>query len=118
MEVLINILKWVVSSELDLCSLESFSKVCRGFYLASRSSDIWRLMCLQTWGIESVDALGPSIKNNLNNYGNDWRNYFLTNPRVHFTGCYIAKMSYMREGERGFQDDEQYRAWHMVHYYR
>ena len=118
MEVLINILKWVVSSELDLYSLESCSEVCRGFYLASRAPDLWRLICLQTWGLESIDALPHSIKNNLRNSGNDWRTHFLKNPRVHLNGCYIAKMTYMREGERGFQDHELYRAWHMVHFYR
>ena len=119
MEVLINILKWVVSSQLDLCSLENFSMVCRGFYLASRSPDIWRLVCLQTWGLESADTLFVSVKNKLkNSHADNWRNYFIKNPRVHLNGCYIAKMSYMREGERGFQDHALYRAWHVVHYYR
>ena len=118
MEVLINVLKWVVSSNLDIQSLESCSKVCRGFYLASRSSDIWRLVCLHVWGIESTDALNASIKNNIKNNDYNWRNYFVENPRVHLNGCYIAKISYMREGERGFQDHELYRAWHVVQYYR
>ena len=101
MEVLINILKWVVSSNLDIQSLESCSKVCRGFYLASRSSDIWRLVCLHVWGIESTDALNSSIKNNIKNNDYNWRNYFVENPRVHLNGCYIAKISYMREGGDG-----------------
>ena len=118
MEVIINIMKWVVSSELDLSSLESCSAVCRGFYLASRSSDIWRLVCLQIWGIESVEALSSSVKNNLKNSNNDWRKCFLTNPRVHLNGCYISKISYTREGERSFQDHELYRAWHLIQYYR
>lgn len=118
MEVLINILQWVLSAKLDLHSLESCSRVCRGFYLASRSSDIWRRVCLKTWNIESFEALSDSIKNNLNNEEHNWRKYFLANPRVHLNGCYIAKVSYMRQGERGFQDHELYRAWHVVQYYR
>ena len=118
MEVLINILKWVVSSDLDIQSLEACSKVCRGFYLASRSSDVWRLLCLHVWGIESTEALSSAVKNNLKNNEYNWRNYFVENPRVHLNGCYIAKISYMREGERGFQDHEMYKAWHVVQYYR
>lgn len=118
MEVIINILKWVVSSELDTSSLESCSNVCRGFYLASRTSDIWRQLSLKTWGIESFDALSSTVKSNIKNSGENWRDYFITNPRVHLNGCYIAKISYMREGERGFQDHELYKAWHMIQYYR
>ena len=113
MEVLINIIKWVVSSNLDLKSLENISEVCRGFYLASRSSDIWRLICLRTWGVK---VLPLSLKDQVKN--NDWRYFFLTRPRVHHNGCYIAKMSYMREGERSFTDHQFYRAWHVVQYYR
>ncbi len=33
-------------------------------------------------------------------------------------GCYIARMSYLRQGERGFQDNEFYRSWHVVQYFR
>ena len=48
----------------------------------------------------------------------DWRKFYLGRPRVQFSGCYIAKMTYVREGERSFQDDQNYRSWHMVQYYR
>ena len=54
MELIIYILKWVVSTELDLKSLENFSQVCRGFFVASRASDIWRLVCVQTWGLAGM----------------------------------------------------------------
>jgi len=113
MEVLIYILKWVVSSDLDVRSLENFSEVCRGFYVASRSSDIWRLICLRTW---NVKVLPLSLKKKVHN--NDWRSFFLKRPRVHLSGCYISKMTYMREGERSFTDHEFCRAWHVVTYYR
>jgi hypothetical protein len=46
-----------------------------------------------------------------------WRTYYLSRPRVLLDGCYIAKMSYAREGEKGFQDSF-YRAWHVVRYFR
>lgn len=42
----------------------------------------------------------------------------MARPRVLLNGCYIGKMSYAREGERGFQDGEFYRPWHMVRYFR
>ena len=51
-------------------------QVCRGFYLASRSSDIWRLVCLRTWG---VTVLPISLKKKVQN--NDWRAFFLKRPR-------------------------------------
>lgn len=105
-EIIINILKWVISSDMDLTSLERFSEVCRGFYLASRSKDIWRLVCLNTWGASSIVS-EPKC----------WRKYFIETPRINLNGCYIAKVTYLREGERGFQD-EFYRPWHVVQYYR
>jgi len=60
MEDLIHILKWVVSSELDLKSLENFSQVCRGFYVAARASDIWRRVCIQTW-VAGLPIEEPSL---------------------------------------------------------
>ena len=45
MEIILYVLRWVVSSDLDLRSLEMCSRVCRGFYLCSRDPEIWRLAC-------------------------------------------------------------------------
>ena len=118
MEVIIHILKHVVLPDLDLRSLESFSNVCRGFYMASASSELWRPICLKAWGINSYEHLDNLTKDDLKNCGNEWRCLFLKNPRVHFNGCYVANISYIREGERGFQDHELYKAWHEVSYYR
>lgn len=48
MEIILYIMKWVVSSEMDLRVLEqSCSSVCRGFYLAARDPEIWRLACVR-----------------------------------------------------------------------
>ena len=111
MEVLVHVMKWVVSSDLDMKSLENMSEVCRGFYLAARSSDVWRRIALRTWGVK-VLPVNMKIKNQ------DWRSFFLRRHRIHHGGCYISKMSYMREGERSFTDHQFYRAWHIVKYYR
>lgn len=44
-DVLVYILRWVVSTNLDLRSLEQCSSVCKAFYLCSRQTQIWRLAC-------------------------------------------------------------------------
>jgi len=106
-EVLNYIIKWVVSSALDMKALEACSQVCRGFYLAARDEEIWRLVSCRVWG--------PSTTNN---YYPSWRDMFLNKPKVNFSGCYISRMKYYREGERGFQDQETYKAWHVVQYNR
>lgn len=46
-EIILYILRWVVSSNLDIRSLEQCSMVCKGFYLLARDSEIWRLACFK-----------------------------------------------------------------------
>eukprot|EP00088_Acartia_fossae_P030647 TRINITY_DN3163_c0_g1_i13.p1 TRINITY_DN3163_c0_g1~~TRINITY_DN3163_c0_g1_i13.p1 ORF type:complete len:443 (-),score=88.15 TRINITY_DN3163_c0_g1_i13:390-1718(-) len=108
-EVLNYILKWVVSSDLDLKSLENCSLVCRGFYIAARDQEIWKQISSRAFGRSCLTTNVDNIC---------WREFYLSRSRVHFNGCYISKMTYIREGERSFQDHESYRAWHMVTYYR
>lgn len=48
-------------------------------------------------------------------YGS-WRNMFIERPHLKFHGCYISKMSYLRQGERGL--DNFYNPYHFVEYYR
>jgi len=107
-EVMNLILKWVISSDLDFKSLESCSEVCRGFYLASRDEEIWRLICLKVWG--SAVASSKNFPT--------WREMFLSKPRVHYGGCYTSRMSYIRAGEKGFQDQNTFKPWHVVEYFR
>lgn len=107
MEILLYIFKWIVSSDLDLRSLEICSAVCRGFYLCARDSEIWRLACIRTWGLNC---------GTLSDY-KTWRQMFIERPRLHFHGCYISKTTYIRHGENSFQD-QFYRPWHFVAYYR
>lgn len=42
---------------------------------------------------------------------------FIERARLHFNGCYISKTTYIRHGENSFQD-QYYRPWHLVAYYR
>ncbi|KAJ8942964.1 hypothetical protein NQ318_016739 [Aromia moschata] len=107
-EIIFYILRWVVSADLDLRSLEAFSAVCRGFYLCARDPEIWRLACLRVWGLAS----GPSP-----GIYDSWRQMYIERPRLHFNGCYISKTTYIRHGENSFQD-QFYQPWHLVAYYR
>ncbi|PVD32500.1 hypothetical protein C0Q70_07939 [Pomacea canaliculata] len=105
-EVLMYIFYWVVSSELDVRSLEMLSEVCRGFYLCARDENLWKAICLKIWG----KNCGSSKK-----YGT-WRRMYLDRPHLLFNGCYISRATYFRQGEQGM--DQFYRPFHMVEYYR
>ncbi|CAH2248696.1 F-box only 9 isoform X1 [Pelobates cultripes] len=106
MEVLMYIFRWVVSSDLDLRSLEQLSLVCKGFYICARDPEIWRRACLKIWGRSCVKLVPYTT----------WRQMFLERPRVRFDGVYISKTTYIRQGEQSL--DGFYRAWHQVEYYR
>ncbi|CAA9995472.1 unnamed protein product [Nesidiocoris tenuis] len=108
LEVLQYILRWVVSSDLDLRSLEMCARVCRGFYMSCRDQELWRSACMRVWGVKCGGLT--------TNYCS-WRDMFIRRPRLHFGGCYISKTTYIRHGENSFQD-QFYRPWHLVEYYR
>ncbi|XP_076241096.1 F-box only protein 9 [Calliopsis andreniformis] len=108
MEIMLYILRWVVSDELDFRSLEMFSRVCRGFYISARDTEIWRLACVRVWGINCGTYI-PKYQS--------WREMYLKRPRLRYNGCYISKTSYIRDGENSFQD-RFYRPWHLVEYFR
>lgn len=106
-EILLYILKWVVSSDLDIRSLEMCSEVSRGFYLLSRDTEIWRLIC-KVGGLD-VAKLPSAFAS--------WREMYLDRKKIFFNGCYISKTTYIRHGENSFQD-QFYRPVHIVAYYR
>ncbi|XP_012937042.1 F-box only protein 9 [Aplysia californica] len=106
-ELIMYILRWVVSPELDLRSLEMFSMVCRGFYMCARDETVWKLACEKIWGVN----LGSPKK-----YGASWRRMLIERPHMLFDGCYISRVTYIRQGEQGM--DQFYRPFHLVEYYR
>ncbi|CAG9787426.1 unnamed protein product [Diatraea saccharalis] len=108
-EVVLLILRWVVSADLDAASLERAAATCRGLYVCARDADIWRSLCLRTWGIEcgTPRASGHS----------SWRQMYIERPRLLLNGCYISKTTYLRHGENSFQD-QFYRPWYLIDYYR
>ncbi|XP_077285056.1 F-box only protein 9 [Arctopsyche grandis] len=108
-ELVMYILRWVVSGELDMVSLERFASVCRGFYVLARDSEIWRLACVKTWGINCGTLESNKCKT--------WRQMYVERPRLRINGCYISVTTYMRPGENSFQD-QFYRPWHFIKYFR
>ncbi|XP_050097733.1 F-box only protein 9 [Anopheles aquasalis] len=109
MELILYILRWVVSNELDMKSLERFASVCRGFFLLARDPEIWRHACMRVWGVNMGVLKGTPFSS--------WREMYINRPRVHFHGCYISRASYLRSGENSFQD-QFYRPIQLVEYYR
>lgn len=105
-EVLMYIFRWVVSSQLDLRSLEMLSQVCRGFYMCARDEGLWKSACHRMWGTNC----GSSKK-----YGG-WRRMFIHRPHLMFNGCYISRTTYVRPGEQSM--DSFYRPFHTVAYFR
>ncbi|XP_071493562.1 F-box only protein 9-like [Diadema antillarum] len=105
-EVLLYIFRWVVSADLDLRSLEQLSRVCRGFYVCSRDSTIWRKACCRIWG-----KMAYLSKEYLS-----WRHMFVERPHPRYDGIYISRITYVRQGEPSM--DSFYRPWHIVEYHR
>lgn len=114
-EILLQILRWVVASHLDLRSLEQCSMASKGFYICARDSEIWKSACLKwveaglndhlfeikveilycrVWGHHGIATATKYLS---------WRSMFIERPRVCFNGCYISKTKYIRYGERSFQ---------------
>lgn len=46
-ELLLYIMRWVVSSHLDMRSLEQCAAVCKGMYLVARDEELWRSACVK-----------------------------------------------------------------------
>ncbi|KAK9505543.1 hypothetical protein O3M35_009569 [Rhynocoris fuscipes] len=111
MEIFLYILRWVVSADLDLRSLEMCAAVCRGFYVCCRDPEIWRIACTRIWGMRCLGG-GPSSSG-----FSSWREMYITRPRLHYSGVYISKATYVRLGENQFQD-QFYRPWRLVMYFR
>ncbi|KAI5755406.1 hypothetical protein M8J77_016528 [Diaphorina citri] len=109
MEIVIYILRWVMSQHHDARSIDMCSRVCRGLYICARDPAIWRDVSIRTWGLDCSDLAAPGPTT--------WRQLYLERPRLETTGCYISKTSYLRHGDNSFQD-RTHRPWHVVTYFR
>jgi len=108
-EIIILLLKWIVSTDLDFNSLEKMASVCRGFYVCCRHIELWKLACVKMWKSGCGDPQTHGYTG--------WREMYMLRPRPYFNGCYISKTSYSRPGENSFQD-VNYKPWHLVTYFR
>ncbi|XP_032236791.2 F-box only protein 9 isoform X2 [Nematostella vectensis] len=106
-ELMVYILKWVISSELDFKSLEQIAAVSRGFYACARDPELWRLGCLRVWGLNT----GLPVV-----WDGSFRLMYIHRPHVLTQGVYISKTMYMRQGEPSV--NAFYRSMHVVEYYR
>jgi len=107
-EIVFYILQWVISEDCDVRSLERISSVCRGFFLFARDKDLWKLLCQKMWTMEckSPKILGYET----------WRQMYIRRPHPIFDGIYIAKTSYVRQGDQSLGNS--YRHWQLVEYFR
>jgi len=108
-EILVMILKMVITNVLDFNSLECFAAVCRGFFIVSRDQSIWKFIIKHMWNAKFVEALTA-----MDTYV-DWHNLFLTKPRPNFNGIYVCHITGVRCGEKS---DMNYQLGHPVSYYR
>nr|XP_026498476.1 F-box only protein 9 isoform X1 [Vanessa tameamea] len=108
-EVLQLVLRWVVGADLDAASLERAGAACRGLLVAARAPELWRCVCVRTWGIECGTPRAHGYTN--------WRHMYVERVRLNLHGCYISKTTYLRHGENSFQD-HLYRPWYLIDYYR
>ncbi|XP_045767310.1 F-box only protein 9 [Maniola jurtina] len=108
-EVVQLVLRWVVGADMDAGSLERAAATCRGLYVAAREPDLWRCMCVKTWGIDCGTPRAHGYAN--------WRHMYIERARLNLNGCYISKTTYLRHGENSFQD-HFYRPWYLIDYYR
>ncbi|XP_037949386.1 F-box only protein 9 [Teleopsis dalmanni] len=123
-EILLYILRWVISLQLDMRSLENCAAVCKGLYLCARDEELWRLACVKVWGVNVGTLNNPTLEIDdtiediiqLPQYSS-WRQMFIERERLLFNGCYISKTKYLRMGENSFQD-QFYRPVQLVEYFR
>jgi F-box protein 9 len=106
----------------DVAALERFAASCRMSRILSLESTIWRFVpllyfrpliflrslkrasfrdvCLRTFvaphQIRRDESALSLVKQK---HGNDWRRFFIEQPRVRLDGCFIAVVTYLRRGE-------------------
>ncbi|XP_039262968.2 F-box only protein 9-like [Styela clava] len=103
-EILSYILKWVISSHLDVISLGQWALVCKDFYSLSQESDLWHSMCQKIWGEKVIRKPYSS-----------WQSLFLCKPHIHVHGVYISRNSYVRAGDGS---SFRYKPYLYVEYFR
>ena len=104
-EVVVDIFRWVVSSHVDINSLQNMALACKWFYTCSRAQILWRAICLRLWGKACAYPLS---------YNNCWRRMCLERLHVNYGGIYISTASYVRRDQE--RTDVFYRPHHVQYY--
>ncbi|PKY56730.1 hypothetical protein RhiirA4_508045 [Rhizophagus irregularis] len=113
-ELIICILKQLILTG-DVNSLENgFALVCKKFFLLSRDSSIWHLLC-EKFYCNNVNNHKELIQLCVNAHGNDLRRMYIERPRVRLDGVYISKCKYLRPG---LAENTWIQPIHLVTYYR
>ena len=79
----------MVSTELDLRSVESFGESCKWFYNLARTPQLWQAACRKIW----PEVWPPSDSTS-------WRAIFINKPHMRFDGVYVSRIKYFRHGEQ------------------
>ncbi|XP_065652254.1 F-box only protein 9 isoform X4 [Hydra vulgaris] len=83
-ELLNVIIRWIVSLDLDIKSLERLSLVCKWFYTCVRDEDLWKTICKKIWGTScKVTHL----------YSNSWRLMYYQRPHIQYNGTVLVYSS-------------------------
>jgi len=106
-ELLMVIIKWVVSKDLDIRSIGYFSRTCKWFYACFKDEELWKLICQRAWGI----TCGKPKQ-----YGNSWQKMFVQRPHLKFDGVYISENTYVHFGVASV--DSFYKPIKLVVYYK
>ncbi|KJE94372.1 Fbxo9 protein [Capsaspora owczarzaki ATCC 30864] len=160
-EILLQILLFVIGSELDLRSLEAISRVCKQLHILARDESLWRHATMPTnlsqihldsWeptplagsALSHASVSVHSLMSSQHRWREleaehrrllalytqrvaqhadgsavtllPWRSVYIQRPRVRVDGLYIARLWYVRAGEKSL--DNFFQPFHRVEYYR
>ena len=79
----------MVSTELDLRSVENFGEACKFFYNLARTPQLWQAACRKIW--PDVQPQSDLMT---------WRAVFINRPHMRFDGVYVSRIKYHRQGEQ------------------
>ncbi|CAJ0583034.1 unnamed protein product, partial [Mesorhabditis spiculigera] len=108
-EMLLKIVMAVVGTGVSITDLHSLSEVCTKFYLLARDNQLWKQIFRGTTSKETQGSItkyaAPS-----------WYKLALKTPRIAYHGIYIGCCTYIRYGERSFQDTSYQPCFKIIHY--
>ncbi|KAJ3072147.1 hypothetical protein HDU98_004119 [Podochytrium sp. JEL0797] len=112
-ELITNIIRW--SLVLDFSLLPEIASTCRYLQHQTLSSSLWRWLCQKHHERLSYTTNTLAISTQLaQQYRNCWLTLWLEKPRPSFSGIYISRVNYIRQGYA----ESYYNPYLMVTYFR